>query len=97
MRWAAARSSLRLQYQPPFWAAPGVAEEPSGDADANAQELRANAARTARPCGESFLELIFQALGCDVVFGLDLQRDLDPDPRGLEVDDVDVVGHVLPV
>jgi len=32
-----------------------------------------------------------------VVFGLDLQRDLDPDPRGLEVDDVYVVGHVLPV
>jgi hypothetical protein len=51
----------------------------------------------ARPCGESLLELLFQALSCDVVFGLDLQRDLDPDPRGLEVDDVHVVGHVLPV
>jgi hypothetical protein len=32
-----------------------------------------------------------------VVFCLDLHRDLDPHPRGLEVDDVHVVGHVLPV
>jgi hypothetical protein len=59
--------------------------------------LRASAARTARPCGESLLELFFQALGRDVVFSLDLDRDLDPDPRGLDVDDVHVAGHVLPV
>jgi len=26
-----------------------------------------------------------------------LHRDLDPDPRGLEGDDLHVVGHVLPV
>jgi hypothetical protein len=32
-----------------------------------------------------------------VVFSLDLDRDLDPDPRGLDVDDVHVAGHVLPV
>jgi hypothetical protein len=56
-----------------------------------------SAARTARPCGESLLELTFQALGRDAVFCLDLDRDLDPDPRGLKVDDVHVVGHVLPV
>jgi len=31
------------------------------------------------------------------MFGLDLHRDLDPDPRGLEADDLNVVGHVLPV
>ena len=29
--------------------------------------------------------------------GLNLHRDLDPDPRGLEADDLHVVGHVLPV
>ena len=31
------------------------------------------------------------------MFGLNLHRDLDPDPRGLEGDDLHVVGHVLPV
>jgi hypothetical protein len=31
------------------------------------------------------------------MFGLNLHRDLDPDPRGLEADDLHVVGHVLPV
>jgi hypothetical protein len=31
------------------------------------------------------------------MFGLNLRRDLDPDPRGLEADDLHVVGHVLPV
>jgi len=31
------------------------------------------------------------------MFGLNLHRDLDPDPRGLEADDLNVVGHVLPV
>jgi hypothetical protein len=59
--------------------------------------LRASAARTARPCGESLLELAFQTLGRDVTFRLNLHRDLDPDPRGLEADDLHVVGHVLPV
>jgi hypothetical protein len=59
--------------------------------------LRASAARTARPCGESLLELTFQTLGRDVMFCLNLHRDLDPDPRGLEADDLHVVGHVLPV
>ena len=56
-----------------------------------------SAARTGRPRGESLLELSFQALGRDMVFCLDLHRDLDPDPRGFEVDDVYVVGYVLPV
>ena len=60
--------------------------------------LRASAVRTARPtCGESLLELTFQTLGRDVPFRLNLPRDLDPDPRGLEADDLHVVGHVLPV
>ena len=36
-------------------------------------------------------------LGRDVMFCLNLHRDLDPDPRGLEADDLHVVGHVLPV
>jgi len=31
------------------------------------------------------------------MFCLNLHRDLDPDPRGLEADDLHVVGHVLPV
>jgi hypothetical protein len=60
--------------------------------------LRASAARTARPpCGESLLELTFQTLGRDVMFALNLHRDLDPDPRRLEADNLHVVGHVLPV
>jgi hypothetical protein len=49
------------------------------------------------PCGESLLELTFQTLGRDVMFSLDLLRDLDPDLRGLEADDLHVVEHVLPV
>jgi hypothetical protein len=28
---------------------------------------------------------------------LNLHRDLDPDPRGLEADDLHVAGHMLPV
>jgi hypothetical protein len=57
-----------------------------------------SAVRTARPpCGESLLELTFQTLGRDVMFGLNLHRDLDPDPRGLEADDLHVLGQVLPV
>jgi hypothetical protein len=63
----------------------------------NRLRLPASAARTARPCGESLLELTFQTLARDVMFCLKLQRDLDPDPRGLEADDFHVVGHVLPV
>jgi len=59
--------------------------------------LRASAARTARPCGESLLELAFQTLGRDVMFCLDLHRDLDVDPGGLKADDLHVVGHVLAV
>jgi hypothetical protein len=35
--------------------------------------------------------------GRDVMFCLDLRRELDPDPRELEVDDLHVVGRVLPV
>jgi len=31
------------------------------------------------------------------MFCLDLHRDLDPDPGGLEADDLHVVGHVLAV
>jgi hypothetical protein len=50
-----------------------------------------------RPCGESLLELTFQTLGRDVMFGRVLHRDLDLDPRGLEADDLHVVGHMLPV
>jgi len=41
-----------------------------------------SAARTARPCGESLLELTFQALGRDAVFCLDLDRN-----RGVTVID----------
>jgi hypothetical protein len=59
--------------------------------------LRASAPRTTRPCGESLLELRFQSLGGDVMFCLKLHRDLDPDPRGFETNDLHVVGHVLPV
>jgi hypothetical protein len=69
----------------------------SGSRPRNRLRLRANAACAARPRGESLLELTFQTLGRDVMFGLDLRRDLDPDLRGLEADDLDVVGHVLPV
>jgi len=57
----------------------------------NRLRLRASAARAARPCGESLLELTFQTLGRDVMFCLDLQRDLDPDLRGLEAHDLHVV------
>jgi hypothetical protein len=63
----------------------------------NRFRLGARAARTSRPCGESFLELSFQTLGRDVMFSLTLDRDLDSDPRGLKADDLHVVGHVLPV
>jgi hypothetical protein len=52
---------------------------------------------TAPPCGESLLELTFQSLGRDVMFCLNLHGDLDPDPRGLDTDDLNVVGNVLPV
>ena len=31
------------------------------------------------------------------MFGLNLHRDLDPDPRGFEADDLHVVGHMLAV
>ena len=31
------------------------------------------------------------------MFWLNLHRDLDPDPRGLEANELNVVGHVLPV
>jgi len=53
--------------------------------------------RTARPCGESLLELTFQTLGRDVMFCLNLQQDLDRDSRGLEADDLHLVGDELPV
>jgi len=56
-----------------------------------------SATRTARPCGEALLKLSFQALGREAVFRLVLDRDLDPDPRGLEVDNVHVLRHLLPV
>jgi len=59
--------------------------------------LRASAARTAHPCGESLLELTFQTFGGDVMFCLNLHGDLDPGPGGLETDDLHVVGQVLPV
>jgi hypothetical protein len=59
--------------------------------------LRASAAGTAPPCGESLLELAFQSLRRDVMFCLNLRGHLDPDPRGLEADDLHVVGPVLPV
>ena len=59
--------------------------------------LGASAARTARPCGESLVELILQALGRNVLFSLNPNRGLDLDRRGLEVDDVHVVRHVLPI
>jgi hypothetical protein len=63
----------------------------------NRLRLRASTAGTAAPCGESLLELSFQSLGRDVMFCLNLHGDLDPDPRGLDTDDLHVVGHVLPV
>jgi hypothetical protein len=59
--------------------------------------LRASTAGTAAPCGESLLELSFQSLRRDVMFCLNLRGHLDPDPRGLEADDLHVVGPVLPV
>jgi hypothetical protein len=59
--------------------------------------LGASAARTARAGGESLLELSFQSFGRDVMFCPNLHGDLDPDPRGLEADDLHVVGHVLPI
>jgi hypothetical protein len=31
------------------------------------------------------------------MFSLTLDRELDPDPRGLKADNLHVVGHVLPV
>jgi hypothetical protein len=66
-------------------------------APTNRLRLWASAARTARPCGESVLELTFQTLGRDVLLGLNFHRDVDPDPGALEGDDLHVVGHVLPV
>jgi hypothetical protein len=63
----------------------------------NRLRLWASAARTARPCGESVLELAFQTLGRDALLCLNLHGDVDPDPCGLERDDLHVVGHVLPV
>jgi hypothetical protein len=36
-------------------------------------------------------------LGRDVMFCLNPDRDLGPEPRGLEADDLHVVGHVLSV
>jgi hypothetical protein len=53
--------------------------------------------RTTHACGESLLELTFQTLGRDVMLCLNLHRDLDPDPSGLETYHLHVVGHVLPV
>jgi hypothetical protein len=84
------------------WGGPisfGAPRTPSGRRRrVNRLRLRASAPRTARPpCGESLLELTFQTLGRDVMCGRDRHRDLDPDPRGLEADDLHVVGHVLPV
>ena len=64
---------------------------------ANRLRLGASGARTARSCGESLFELAFQTLGRDVAFCFNLHRDLDPDRRGLEADDLHVVGRVLPV
>ena len=46
---------------------------------------------------ESLLELAFQTLGRDVMCCLNFGRRLDPDPGGLEGDDLHVVGHVLPI
>src|SRR6266446_4610046 len=84
----AKRVTERATWTETLWCRPRV----------NRLRLRASATRTARPpCGESLLELTFQTLGRDVMFGLNLHRDLDPDPRGLEADDLNVVGHVLPV
>jgi hypothetical protein len=71
--------------------------EPWEPARVNRLRLGTSAARTARPCGESLLELTFQTLGGDVMFWLNLHRDLDPDSRGLKADDLHVVGHVLPI
>jgi hypothetical protein len=62
----------------------------------NSLRLRA-AARTARLCGESLLELAFQAVGREVMFCDNLHRALEPDPRGLKGEDLHVVGDVLPV
>ena len=59
--------------------------------------LRASATRAARPCRESLLELTLQTLGRDVMLCLDLHRNLDAHPRGLEANELNVVGHVLPV
>jgi hypothetical protein len=59
--------------------------------------LPASTAGTAPPCGESLLELTLQSLGRDVMFCLNLDGDLDLDPRGLDTDDLHVVGNVLPV
>jgi hypothetical protein len=59
--------------------------------------LRASAARTARAGGESLLELSFQSFSRDVMFCLNLHGNLDPDPRGLDGDDLHVVGQVLPI
>ena len=36
-------------------------------------------------------------LGRDVMFCLSPHRDLDAEPRGLEADDLHMVGHVLSV
>jgi hypothetical protein len=73
----------------------------SGSAPRAGDGLRLIAPQAALARGESFLELSFQARGRDAVFDavfyLDLNRDRDPDSRGVEVDDVHVVGHMVPV
>jgi hypothetical protein len=68
-----------------------------GSPRVNRLRLLASGARTAPPRGESLLELALQTCGRDVVFCLFLRRNLDPDPGGLEVDDLHVLGYVLPV
>jgi hypothetical protein len=63
----------------------------------NGLRLRPSASRTTRPCRESLLELAFQALGRYVMFCLNVHGDLEPDPDGLEADDLHVVGNVLAI
>jgi hypothetical protein len=75
----------------------GAARTLAGSRPVHRLRLRASAARTTRPCGESLLELTLQTLGRDVMSCLNPHRDLDPERRGLEADKLHVVGHVRPV
>jgi hypothetical protein len=98
-------SDARFQFFPPFFRVAGLSKRlarpgsfrgamhPVGHANT---QLRLAASST-RTCGESLLELTLQKLGRDVVFDPSIERAFKSTSCGFEADDVDMVGHMLPV